>query len=142
VGVLKVLEREQIPIDAITQDFDGRDHWRALRQRPGAAELERELLALDWARCSPTDCRATRSASAARRRISRSLQRWKKLGIGRVSGELMLPIGSVSSRGLELLLRRALPVRQSPSFDALPIPLRAVATVPGNPKPQNPWFNV
>jgi len=41
----------------------------------------------------------------------------------------MLPIGSVSSRGLELLLRRyTLPVRQLPSFDVLPIPFRAVAT--------------
>ena len=44
-------------------------------------------------------------------------------------GQLSAPQGALSSRGLELLLRRlTLPVRHVDDFDRLPIPFRAVAT--------------
>ena len=128
VGVLKVLEREQIPIDAIAGTSMGAIIGGLYASGLGSAELERELLALDWAALFAN--RLPRETLGQRRKeedfeISPALE----VGIGRASGELMLPIGSVSSRGLELLLRRyTLPVRQSPSFDALPIPFRAVAT--------------
>lgn len=128
VGVLKVLERERIPIDAIAGTSMGAIIGGLYASGLRADDLERELLALDWATLFAN--RLPRETLSQRRKeedfeISPALE----VGIGRASGELMLPIGSVSSRGLELLLRRyTLPVRQSPSFDALPIPFRAVAT--------------
>jgi NTE family protein len=49
--------------------------------------------------------------------------------LGLRDGELRLPSGTVSSRVLEVLLRRlTLPVRHVEQFDALPTPFRAVAT--------------
>ena len=128
VGVLKVLEQERIPIDAIAGTSMGAIIGGLYASGLSAAELERELLALDWTTLFAN--RLPRETLSQRRKeedfeISPALE----VGVGRASGELMLPIGSVSSRGLELLLRRyTLPVRQSPSFDALPIPFRAVAT--------------
>jgi NTE family protein len=128
VGVLKVLEREHIPIDAIAGTSMGAIIGGLYASGLRADDLERELLALDWTTLFAN--RLPRETLSQRRKeedfeISPALE----VGIGRASGELMLPIGSVSSRGLELLLRRyTLPVRQLPSFDALPIPFRAVAT--------------
>lgn len=128
VGVLKVLEREHIPIDAIAGTSMGAIIGGLYASGLSAADLERELLALDWTTLFAN--RLPRETLSERRKeedfeISPALE----VGLSRVTGELMLPIGSVSSRGLELLLRRyTLPVRQLPSFDALPIPFRAVAT--------------
>jgi NTE family protein len=128
VGVLKVLERERIPIDAIAGTSMGAIIGGLYASGLRADDLERELLALDWATLFAN--RLPRETLSQRRKeedfeISPALE----VGLGRASGELMLPIGSVSSRGLELLLRRyTLPVRQVASFDALPIAFRAVAT--------------
>ena len=128
VGVLKVLEREHIPIDAIAGTSMGAIIGGLYASGLRADDLERELLALDWATLFAN--RLPRETLSERRKeedfeISPALE----VGLSRTTGEVMLPIGSVSSRGLELLLRRyTLPVRQLPSFDALPIPFRAVAT--------------
>ena len=128
VGVLKVLERERVPIDAIAGTSMGAIIGGLYASGLGAEALERELLALDWDALFAT--RIRRESLAQRRKeedfeISPAIE----VGIGRDSGEPMLPLSSVSSRGLELLLRRfTLPVRQARDFDALPIPFRAVAT--------------
>ena len=128
VGVLKVLEREHIPIDAIAGTSMGAIIGGLYASGLRADDLERELLALDWTTLFAN--RLPRETLSERRKeedfeISPALE----VGLSRSTGELMLPIGSVSSRGLELLLRRyTLPVRQLPSFDVLPIPFRAVAT--------------
>jgi NTE family protein len=128
VGVLKVLERAHIPIDAIAGTSMGAIIGGLYASGLRADDLERELLALDWTTLFAN--RLPRETLSERRKeedfeISPALE----VGLSRVTGELMLPLGSVSSRGLELLLRRyTLPVRQLPSFDVLPIPFRAVAT--------------
>ena len=128
IGVLKVLEREHIPIDAIAGTSMGAIIGGLYASGLRADDLERELLALDWTTLFAN--RLPRETLSERRKeedfeISPALE----VGLSRSTGELMLPIGSVSSRGLELLLRRyTLPVRQLPSFDVLPIPFRAVAT--------------
>ena len=58
------------------------------------------------------------------------------LEIGMRDGELRAPLGALSGRGLESLLRRyTLPVREVRRFDALPIPFRAVATDMENGQP-------
>jgi len=128
VGVLKVLEREHVPIDAIAGTSMGAIIGGLYASGLGAEALERELLALDWDALFAA--RIRRESLAQRRKeedfeISPAVE----VGLNRDSGEPMLPLSSVSSRGLELLLRRfTLPVRQARDFDALPIPFRAVAT--------------
>jgi NTE family protein len=128
VGVLKVLEQARVPIAAIAGTSMGAIIGGLYASGVSAAELERELLALDWDALFAS--RVPRAALAQRRKeedfdISPAIE----LGLKPDSGELMLPLGGVSSRGLELLLRRyTLPVRRAVDFDALPIPFRAVAT--------------
>jgi NTE family protein len=128
VGVLKVLEQARVPIAAIAGTSMGAIIGGLYASGVSATELERELLALDWDALFAS--RVPRAALAQRRKeedfdVSPAIE----LGLKPDSGELMLPLGGVSSRGLELLLRRyTLPVRRAADFDALPIPFRAVAT--------------
>ena len=128
VGVLEVLERERIPVDAIAGTSMGAIIGGLHASGMGAAEMARELGAIDWAAMFAP--RLPREHIGQRRKeedfeISPALE----VGLDRLGGEPMLPIGSVSSRELELLLRRhTLAVRRVPSFDGLPIPFRAVAT--------------
>ncbi|MEY4749529.1 MAG: hypothetical protein RIQ60_1743 [Pseudomonadota bacterium] len=128
VGVLKVLEQARVPIAAIAGTSMGAIIGGLYAGGVSAAELERELLALDWDALFAN--RVPRASLAQRRKeedfdVSPAIE----LGLKPGSVEPMLPLGGVSSRGLELLLRRyTLPVRQAADFDALPIPFRAVAT--------------
>lgn len=56
--------------------------------------------------------------------------------IGMRNGELRAPLGALSGRGLETLLRRyTLPVRDVRKLDVLPIPFRALATDMESGKP-------
>jgi len=126
VGVLKVLERERIPVDVIAGTSMGAIIGGLYASGMSADELERELLAVHWD--------ALFASRVARRELP---QRRKEedydvapdLEFGLRDGELRAPVAAVSSRGLELLLRRyTLPVRGVTAFDRLPIAFRAVAT--------------
>jgi NTE family protein len=126
VGVLKVLERERIPIDAIAGTSMGAIIGGLYASGMSADELEQEVGRIDWG--------ATFSRRVDRRELS--LRRKEEdfglpplIELGYRDGAVRAPVGAVSSRELELLLRRlTLPVRSIASFDALPIPFRAVAT--------------
>lgn len=126
VGVLKVLERERIPVHVITGTSMGAIVGGLYASGLSADELERELLALDWA-----DVFATRvdRPHLPQRRKDEDYAFSSIVEFGSRDGELRLPQGTVSSRGLEVLLRRLLlPVRELRHFDQLPTPFRAVAT--------------
>ncbi|HKX93262.1 MAG TPA: patatin-like phospholipase family protein, partial [Methylibium sp.] len=91
-----------------------------------ADELERELLKVDW-----DELFANRVArrELSQRRKEQDYELASALEFGLRDGEFRVPLGTVSSRGLESLLRRyTLPVRAVNEFDRLPIPFRAVAT--------------
>jgi len=128
VGVLKVLEEARIPVDAIAGTSMGAIIGGLYASGMPATELERELRGLDWDALFAN--RVPRELLTQRRKeedfeVSPALE----IGLERRSGSPMLPLGTVSSRGLELLLRRyTLPVRRAADFDHLPIPFRAVAT--------------
>jgi NTE family protein len=128
VGVLQVLERAHIPIDAIAGTSMGAIIGGLYASGVPADKLECELLALDWDALFAT--RVPRASLAQRRKeedfeVSPAIE----LGLRPDTGAPMLPLSGVSSRGLELLLRRyTLPVREAADFDALPIAFRAVAT--------------
>ena len=126
VGVLKVLEAMQVPIDVIVGTSMGAIVGGLYASGIRAAELEAALLAVRW-----TEIFTSRVArqQLSQRRKEEDFEVSPLLELGWRNGELQAPRGAVSSRGLESLLRRhTLPVRDIHRFDQLPIPFRAVAT--------------
>mgnify|MGYP002142958671 CR=1 FL=1 len=126
VGVLKVLEQLQIPIDVITGTSMGAIVGGLYASGMRADELERELRAVQWGEVFTS--RVARQQLSQRRK-EEDFEISPLLELGWRQGELQIPLSAVSSRGLESLLRRyTLPVRDVQRFDQLPIPFRAVAT--------------
>ncbi|HEY1394123.1 MAG TPA: patatin-like phospholipase family protein [Methylibium sp.] len=126
VGVLKVLEREHIPVDVIAGTSMGAIIGGLYASGMSAEDIERELLKVNW-----DGIFASRVArqELSQRRKEEDYEVTPALEIGLRNGEIKVPLGTVSSRGLEMLLRRyTLPVRDVRNFDELPIPFRAVAT--------------
>lgn len=126
IGVLKVLERERVPVQLIAGTSMGAIVGGLYASGLSTAELERELLALNWAEVFSS--RVERPLLPQRRK-DEDYAFSSMVEFGARDGELRVPQGTVSSRGLEVLLRRLLlPVRDLRSFAALPTPFRAVAT--------------
>ncbi|WP_374369081.1 patatin-like phospholipase family protein [Piscinibacter sp.] len=133
VGVLKLLEREQVPIDVITGTSMGAIIGGLYASGMSAAQLEAELLKVDWG--SVFASRVDRQLLSQRRK-EEDFEISPVIEIGMHEGELRAPLGALSGRGLETLLRRyTLPVREVRNFDALPIPFRALATDMESGKP-------
>jgi len=126
VGVLKVLERERIPVDVIAGTSMGAIIGGLYASGMSADTLEAELLKVQWDRVFAS--RVDRQQLSQRRK-EEDFEIAPLLEIGMRDGELRTPLGALSGRGLESLLRRyTLPVRDVRDFDRLPIPFRAVAT--------------
>lgn len=126
VGVLKVLERLQVPVDVVAGTSMGAIIGGLYASGMSADELEAELLKVDWGNLFNT--RVDRQELSQRRK-EEDFEISPVLEIGMRNGELRAPLGALSGRGLETLLRRyTLPVRDIKDFDALPLPFRAVAT--------------
>ena len=126
VGVLKILERERIPIDVISGTSMGAIVGGLYASGMSAAQIEAELLKVNW-------------SEVFTNRVDRTLlsQRLKEddfklspaLEFGMNNGELRAPMSALYGRGFEALLRRyTMPVRNLTDFSKLPIPFRAVAT--------------
>ena len=126
VGVLKVLEAERIPIDAIAGTSMGAIVGGLYASGMSAAELEAELSKVQW---DTVFSQRVDRQHLSQRRKEEDFEISPLIELGIRDGELRTPVGAVSSRGLETLLRRyTLPVRAVRDFDALPIRFRAVAT--------------
>ncbi|RZI74183.1 MAG: patatin [Pseudomonas sp.] len=126
VGVLKVLERERIPVDVIAGTSMGAIVGGLYASGLSAEQIEAEVLKLDWGNvfASRVDRR-----ELSQRRKEQDFEVSPLLEVGIDATGLKAPLGPVSSRGLESHLRRmTLPVRQFSNFDQLPTPFRAVAT--------------
>lgn len=126
VGVLKVLEREGIAIDAIAGTSMGAIIGGLYASGMSAQQLETALLKVQWERVFAA--RVERPYLSQRRK-EEDFDISSIIELGIRDGELRLPLGAISGRGLESLLRHyTLRVSQVGHFDALPIPFRAVAT--------------
>ena len=126
VGVLKVLEEAQVPVDLIVGTSMGAIIGGLYASGMGAAELEREVLAIEWGNVFE---RREPRQQLSQRRKEEDFELSPVLELGFRNGEFRLPTGAVSTRGLEVLLRRyTLPTRHLATFDGLPTPFRAVAT--------------
>ncbi|WP_158218897.1 patatin-like phospholipase family protein [Roseateles aquatilis] len=126
VGVLKVLEREHIPVDIITGTSMGAIIGGLYASGMSAEDLDRELSKIAWDRLFAS--RIDRQ-DLSQRRKEEDFEFSATIEFGLRDGEVRVPTGTLSSRGLEALLRRlTLPVRNVRQFDRLPTPFRAVAT--------------
>jgi NTE family protein len=126
VGVLKMLERERIPVDLVVGTSMGAIIGGLYASGMRAADIERELLAVRW---DEVFAPRVQRQELSQRRKEQDFEVSAVLELGWRDGELRTPQSAVSSRGLESLLRRyTLPVRTIDRFDRLPIPFRAVAT--------------
>jgi NTE family protein len=126
VGVLKVLEEQHIRIDAVAGTSMGAIVGGLYASGMSADEIEREVRTIDWDRIF--EPRMERQHLSQRRK-EEDFEFSPVLEFGIRNGEVRAPLGAVSPRRLEALLRRyTLPVRSVGEFDHLPIPFRAVAT--------------
>lgn len=126
VGVLKVLEENQIPIDMIAGTSMGAIVGSLYASGLKAAEIEKIVNTLDWPELF-NDQVSRRDQSFHRKQEMSSFFDSFTVGAGR--GGVKLPRGAVKGQKLTFELRRLLDhVSHIQNFDQLPIPFRAVAT--------------
>ncbi len=126
IGVLRELERQRIPIDAIAGTSMGAIVGGLYASGMTAEELIELVTWLDWAGALSDD--PDRAALSFRRKQDDS-QFLVDLELGVRGTNLLLPQGVVQGQKLDLLLRQlTLPVAHVRDFDQLPIPFRAIAS--------------
>ena len=126
IGVLKELERLQIPIDAIAGTSMGAIVGGLYATGVDAEELRQLVASLDWA-AALSDEPDREDLSFRRKQDDREFPVNLELGVN--GTDLVLPKGVIQGQKLDLLLRE-LTIRASHirNFDDLPIPFRAIAT--------------
>ena len=126
IGVLKVLEENHVPVDAIAGTSMGAVVGGLYASGLSAADIERVMTSVDWQnafRDSPP-----RSSLNFRRKLE-DQNFLVKFPLGLTGGEFRLPRGLVQGQKLTQILRGlTLPVAQIEDFDDLAIPFRAIAT--------------
>ena len=125
IGVLKVLERERIPIDYIAGTSMGSIIGGLYASGMSPEEIEAQLVAVDWD--DVFEDKVDRENRTFRRKTDDRL--WlisRKPGIK--DGKITLPPGLVQGQKInQLLIALTLPVADINDFDDLAIPFRAVA---------------
>ena len=124
--MLKVLEENHVPVDAIAGTSMGAVVGGLYASGLSAADIERVMTSVDWQnafRDSPP-----RSSLNFRRKLE-DQNFLVKFPLGLTGGEFRLPRGLVQGQKLTQILRGlTLPVAQIEDFDDLAIPFRAIAT--------------
>ena len=126
IGVIKVLERERIPVDCIVGTSMGAVVGSLYASGMSAAEIESGLRALDWDTMF-VDRIDRRVFTQRRKAEDRSFV--AKGGFGLRDGKLGVPPSVFEGQRLAVALRAALlPSANIQRFDDLPIPFRAIGT--------------
>lgn len=126
IGVLKVLEREHVPIDCIVGTSMGAVVGGLYASGYSADEIEAVLDRIDWAEVLHD--KPPRNERSMRRKED-DLRLLGGVEVGLSDGRIAFPQGLIQGQKLEMLLRRLLlPTWQVHDFDQLPIPFRAIAT--------------
>ncbi len=133
IGVLKVLERERIPIHAIAGTSVGAIIGGLYASGRSPEEIEEFVTSIDWVEIFRD---TTARAELPMRQKETDLGILANLEIGIADRKLTYPTTLVRGQKLGLLLRKEfIGHSQMQSFDDLPIPFRCVATDIGNVKP-------
>jgi NTE family protein len=126
IGVLKVLEENHVPIDAIAGTSMGAVVGGLYASGLTAADIERVMTSVDWQ--DAFSDRPARKDLNFRRKLEDQTY-LVKFPLGLKGRRFRLPRGLVQGQKLTQILRGlTLPVAQLQSFDDLAIPFRAVAT--------------
>lgn len=126
VGVLKVLEERNIPVDMIAGTSMGAIVGGLYASGMSADELEKTVKSLEW--LSLFDDRQPRAEQRFHQKESNS-GFFRSFELGLQDKKLKAPSGLVTGQKLMFELRRLFtPVSHIQNFDQLPIPFRAVAT--------------
>lgn len=126
IGVLKVLERERVPICRIAGTSMGAIVGGLYAAGYSADEIEAILSAVDWKDVLDDDPPRT---DFPMRRKNDTLRYLLDARLGVRDGTIQLPRGVIQGQKLLTLLRRlTIHTWRTESFDDLPIPFRAVAT--------------
>ncbi|UNK51042.1 patatin-like phospholipase family protein [Lysobacter sp. S4-A87] len=125
VGVLKVLERERIPVCRVAGTSMGSIVGGLYATGYTPAEMETLIETIDWGDMFVDD---PPRAGQPMRRKDADFRYLLDLEIGYADGRVVLPVGIVQGQKLLLLLRRlTLSTWDVKDFDQLPVPFRAVA---------------
>ncbi len=126
VGVLKVLEEMQVPVDCIAGTSMGALVGAGYASGIPAEELGRFVTGIDWKSVvGGLGQRELEPMEQKRAAVTYS----NDFELGLDAGSLIIPGGVVETAGIETLLRSYVArARMQPDFDQLPIPFRAVAT--------------
>ena len=126
IGVLKVLERERVPVCRIAGTSMGSIVGGLYASGYSADEIEAILSAVHWKEVLADDPPRT---DFPLRRKNDTLRYLLDFKFGLRDGAIQLPRGVIQGQKLLTLLRRlTIHTWRTPDFDALPIPFRAVAT--------------
>src|SRR5688572_24220470 len=126
IGVLKVLEENRIPVDAIAGTSMGAVVGGLYASGLSAADIERVMTSVDWQDAFRD--RPARKDLNFRRKLE-DQNYLVKFPLGLKGRKFRLPRGLVQGQKLTQILRGlTLPVAQIQNFDDLAIPFRAVAT--------------
>ncbi len=133
IGVLKVLERERIPVAAIAGTSMGAIVGGLYAAGYSAEEIERIILAINWRELFNDD---PPRRELPMRRKEDDLRFLLDFKLGYRDGRIQLPAGVIQGQELLMLLRRLLvSTWDQPDFDALPVPFRCVGTDIGRGQP-------
>ena len=126
IGVLRELERQRIPIDAIAGTSMGAIVGGLYASGMSVAELEELIGSLDWSGAFK-DVANRENLRYRRKQDDAAFPMNLELGIR--NGEILIPKGVLQGQRLGLILRQlTLDVSQVQDFNRLPIPFRAVAS--------------
>lgn len=125
IGVIRELERMQVPIDAIVGTSMGAIIGGLYASGMTPEQLEELITELDWS--DPLQDTSARENLTYRRKQD-DIEFPVNFEMGLRDGELLLPKGIVFGQKLELLMRElTVATAHIDDFDALPTPFRAVA---------------
>ena len=126
VGVLKVLEQLQVPIDAIAGTSMGAVVGGLYASGLNAADLEKIMTSINW-QDAFRDTPSREDLSLRRKQEDENFLVHFPLGVR--GGKILLPKGLIQGQRLTETLRRLTdPIAVIKNFDELPTPFRAVAT--------------
>lgn len=126
IGVLRELERQRIPIDAIAGTSMGAVVGSLYASGKTPDELEALVESIDWADAF-IDTPHRRDLTYRRKEDDAAYP--AKLELGLRDGEVLIPRGLIQGQKLQLILREELlHVSYIDNFDDLPTPFRAVAS--------------
>ena len=126
IGVLRVLDELHIPVDCVVGTSMGALVGATYATGMSPEEIERQVLAIDWARTVGGQGR--RDRMPIKRKLA-TLTYTLPLEVGLSRSGVRMPGGLIVTQEIEQFIRTLVaPFRYTEDFDDLPIPFRAVAT--------------